>query len=96
MLETQKLSQLIHCSHDLLPKCFAACRRHDLTEGLKNLQCKTLIFAGESSPFHAESVYMSAKMDSKICALVEVGSPLYTQTASALCQSQLGGKDKQE
>lgn len=51
------------------------CRRHDLTEGLKNLQCKTLIFAGESSPFHAESVYMSTKMDKKICALVEVGNP---------------------
>lgn len=40
-----------------------------------NLQCRTLIFAGESSPFHAESVYMSTKMDRKICALVEVGSP---------------------
>ncbi|KAG5078470.1 hypothetical protein AAZX31_20G209800 [Glycine max] len=46
--------------------------RHDLTEGLKDLQCKTLIFAGESSPFHAESVYMSSKMNHKICALVEV------------------------
>ncbi|GAU21446.1 hypothetical protein TSUD_32770 [Trifolium subterraneum] len=46
--------------------------RQDLSEGLKNLQCKTLIFAGESSPFHAESIYMSKKMDSKICALVEV------------------------
>ncbi|KAG4983497.1 hypothetical protein JHK87_028246 [Glycine soja] len=46
--------------------------RHDLTEGLKDLQCRTLIFAGESSPFHAESVYMSTKMNHKICALVEV------------------------
>ncbi|KAL2325401.1 hypothetical protein Fmac_024459 [Flemingia macrophylla] len=46
--------------------------RHDLTEGLKHLQCKTLIFAGESSPFHAESVYMSTKMNKKISALVEV------------------------
>ncbi|KAL1340004.1 hypothetical protein AAHE18_U085700 [Arachis hypogaea] len=46
--------------------------RQDLTEGLKNLQCKTLIFAGESSPFHDESVYMSTKIDRKICALVEV------------------------
>ncbi|CAJ1976223.1 unnamed protein product [Sphenostylis stenocarpa] len=46
--------------------------RHDLTEGLKDLQCKTLIFAGESSPFHAESVYMSTKMDNRNCALVEV------------------------
>ncbi|KOM55077.1 hypothetical protein LR48_Vigan10g096900 [Vigna angularis] len=46
--------------------------RHDLTEGLKELQCKTLIFAGESSPFHAESVYMSTRMDNRNCALVEV------------------------
>ncbi|RDX78875.1 Pollen-specific protein SF21 [Mucuna pruriens] len=46
--------------------------RHDLSEGLKHLQCKTLIFAGESSPFLAESVYMSTKMNNKICALVEV------------------------
>lgn len=48
------------------------CRRHDLTEGLKKLKCKTLIFVGESSEFHAESVYMSAKMGRKNCALVEV------------------------
>ncbi|XP_057497528.1 protein NDL1-like [Actinidia eriantha] len=48
--------------------------RHDLTEGLKKLQCKTLIFVGDCSPFHAESVYMNATMDRKICALVEVES----------------------
>ncbi|KAJ0013420.1 hypothetical protein Pint_20542 [Pistacia integerrima] len=46
--------------------------RHDLTDGLLNLQCKTLIFVGESSPFHAESVFMSAAMGKKSCALVEV------------------------
>ncbi|KAH7543218.1 protein NDL2 [Ziziphus jujuba] len=46
--------------------------RHDLTKSFKNLQCKTLIFVGESSPFHAESVYMSAKLDRKSCGLVEV------------------------
>lgn len=46
--------------------------RHDLTDGLKKLQCKTLIFVGESSPFHVESVYMSSKMGRKRCALVEV------------------------
>ena len=49
------------------------CRRHDLTEGLKKLPCKTLIFVGDCSPFHTESVYMNAKMEKKICALVEVG-----------------------
>ncbi|KAG2694099.1 hypothetical protein I3760_08G125500 [Carya illinoinensis] len=46
--------------------------RHDLTDGLKKLQCKTLIFVGESSEFHAEAVYMSGKMGRKSCALVEV------------------------
>ncbi|KAK9291396.1 hypothetical protein L1049_019343 [Liquidambar formosana] len=46
--------------------------RHDLTEDLNKLQCKTLIFVGESSPFYAESVYMSAKLDRKSSALVEV------------------------
>lgn len=35
--------------------------------------CDVLIFVGASSPFHAESVHMSAKMDKKTCALVEVG-----------------------
>ncbi|XP_041022339.1 protein NDL1-like isoform X2 [Juglans microcarpa x Juglans regia] len=46
--------------------------RPDLTDGLKKLQCKTLIFVGESSEFHAEAVYMSGKMGRKSCALVEV------------------------
>ncbi|KAK3441811.1 hypothetical protein EUGRSUZ_B01699 [Eucalyptus grandis] len=54
-------------------------RRHDLTDSLKNLHCKTLIFVGESSPFHAESVYMSAKMDRKVCALVEACGSLVTE-----------------
>lgn len=47
-------------------------RRHDLTDDLKKLQCKTLIFVGESSPFHAESVHMSDKIGRKNCTLVEV------------------------
>lgn len=46
--------------------------RHDLTEGLKKLRCKTLIFVGENSPFRSESMYMSASMDRKTSALVEV------------------------
>ncbi|CAL5330453.1 unnamed protein product [Camellia sinensis] len=48
--------------------------RHDLTEGLKKLPCKTLIFVGDCSPFHTESVYMNAMMEKKIRALVEVQS----------------------
>lgn len=48
--------------------------RYDLTEGLKKLECKTLIFVGDCSPFHADSVCMNAIMDKKNCALVEVQS----------------------
>ncbi|KAF9618772.1 hypothetical protein IFM89_002640 [Coptis chinensis] len=46
--------------------------RRDLTDSLKKLKCKTLIFVGESSPFHSEAVHMSTQMDSKNTALVEV------------------------
>ncbi|XP_022745070.1 pollen-specific protein SF21-like isoform X2 [Durio zibethinus] len=47
-------------------------KRHDLTDDLKKLRCKTLIFVGESSPFHSESVHMSTKIGRKNCTLVEV------------------------
>lgn len=66
------LCVIIYISQELSEILFA-CRRHDLTKSLKSLQCKTLIFVGANSPFHAESVYMNAKMDGKSCALVEVG-----------------------
>ncbi|KAJ8470970.1 hypothetical protein OPV22_025313 [Ensete ventricosum] len=46
--------------------------RHDLTEALKKLQCRTLIFVGEDSPFHSEALHMSAKLDQRYSALVEV------------------------
>jgi len=47
-------------------------RRHDLTESLKKLQCRTLIFVGDSSQFHADAVHMTTKLDRRYCALVEV------------------------
>ncbi|CAN0829402.1 Protein NDL1 [Linum grandiflorum] len=47
-----------------------ACRR--LSDSLHKLECKTLVFVGESSPFRDEAVYMSSKMGKKSCALVEV------------------------
>ncbi|XP_077227052.1 protein NDL2-like [Tasmannia lanceolata] len=47
-------------------------QRYDLTECLKKLQCKTLIFVGDSSPFHSEALHMNAKMDRRKNALVEV------------------------
>ncbi|EES00140.1 hypothetical protein BDA96_03G037000 [Sorghum bicolor] len=47
-------------------------RRHDLTESLKKLQCRTLIFVGDNSQFHADAVHMTTKLDRRYCALVEV------------------------
>ncbi|KAL4194389.1 hypothetical protein AMTRI_Chr05g59170 [Amborella trichopoda] len=47
-------------------------RRHDLTDGLRKLRCKTLLFVGENSPFHAEGLYMTSKLDKRYTALVEV------------------------
>ncbi|GFZ16677.1 N-MYC downregulated-like 2 [Actinidia rufa] len=45
--------------------------RPDITEGLKKLQCRSLIFVGENSPFHAEALHMTSNLD-RSCALVEV------------------------
>ncbi|XP_073289782.1 protein NDL1-like isoform X1 [Primulina huaijiensis] len=47
-------------------------RRPDLTDGLKTLKCRTLIFVGDNSPFHSESLHMTAKLDRRYSALVEV------------------------
>ncbi|KAF6145344.1 hypothetical protein GIB67_016805 [Kingdonia uniflora] len=46
--------------------------RSDLSEGLKKLQCRTLVFVGENSPFHSEAMHMITKLDRKYSALVEV------------------------
>ncbi|KAJ9547906.1 hypothetical protein OSB04_020449 [Centaurea solstitialis] len=47
-------------------------RRPDITEGLKRLKCRTLIFVGDSSPFHSDALHMTAKLDRRYSALVEV------------------------
>ncbi|XP_020700349.1 protein NDL1-like isoform X1 [Dendrobium catenatum] len=47
-------------------------RRHDLTKDLKNLQCRTLIFVGDSSPFHSDALHMISKLDRRYSVLVEV------------------------
>ncbi|XP_073150212.1 protein NDL1-like isoform X2 [Henckelia pumila] len=47
-------------------------RRPDLTDGLKTLKCRTLIFVGDNSPFHTESLLMTTKLDRRYSALVEV------------------------
>ncbi|CAA0821300.1 N-MYC downregulated-like 2 [Striga hermonthica] len=46
--------------------------RPDITEDLRNLKCRTLIFVGENSPFHYEALHMISKLDSRLSALVEV------------------------
>ncbi|XP_039799449.1 protein NDL2-like isoform X3 [Panicum virgatum] len=46
--------------------------RHDLTDSLRKLQCRTLIFVGENSEFHEDAIHMTAKLDRRYCALVEV------------------------
>ncbi|KAL9324688.1 hypothetical protein ACSQ67_009545 [Phaseolus vulgaris] len=48
------------------------CRRPDITERLKRLKCRTLIFVGDSSPFHSEALHMTSKLDKRYTALVEV------------------------
>ncbi|KAE8687614.1 Pollen-specific protein SF21 [Hibiscus syriacus] len=46
--------------------------RPDLSEGLRKLRCRSLIFVGENSPFHAEALHMTSKLDRRYSALVEV------------------------
>ncbi|XP_071701837.1 protein NDL2-like [Rutidosis leptorrhynchoides] len=48
--------------------------RQDIMEGLKRLQCRTLIFVGENSPFHLESLHMASRLDRRFSALIEVGT----------------------
>ncbi|KAK7283208.1 hypothetical protein RIF29_12585 [Crotalaria pallida] len=46
--------------------------RSDLSEGLIKLQCRSLIFVGDMSPFHTEALHMTSKLDRRFSALVEV------------------------
>ncbi|KAL6624556.1 hypothetical protein ACP70R_031877 [Stipagrostis hirtigluma subsp. patula] len=46
--------------------------RHDLTDALRKLQCRTLIFVGENSEFREDAIHMITKLDRRYCALVEV------------------------
>ncbi|XP_071737260.1 pollen-specific protein SF21-like [Rutidosis leptorrhynchoides] len=47
-------------------------RRRDITEELENLECKTIIFVGDSSPFFDEALHMTTKLGSKCYSLVEI------------------------
>nr|GMC52935.1 pollen-specific protein SF21-like isoform X2 [Ipomoea batatas] len=46
--------------------------RPDITEGLRRLHCRSLLFVGENSPFHFEALHMTSKLDRRFSALVEV------------------------
>ncbi|XP_027354567.1 protein NDL2-like isoform X2 [Abrus precatorius] len=46
--------------------------RSDISEGLRKLQCRSLIFVGDMSPFHCEALHMASKLDRRFSALVEV------------------------
>ncbi|XP_051114266.1 protein NDL1-like [Andrographis paniculata] len=46
--------------------------RPDITDGLKTLRCRTLIFVGDDSSFHSEGLHVAAKLDRRFSALVEV------------------------
>ncbi|XP_021606213.1 protein NDL2 isoform X1 [Manihot esculenta] len=46
--------------------------RPDISEGLRKLNCRSLIFVGENSPFHTEALHMTSKLDRRYSALVEV------------------------
>uniref|UniRef100_A0A6N2L2F8 Pollen-specific protein SF21 n=1 Tax=Salix viminalis TaxID=40686 RepID=A0A6N2L2F8_SALVM len=46
--------------------------RRDISDGLRKLRCRSLIFVGENSPFHSEALDMTSKLDRRCSALVEV------------------------
>ncbi|RYR06035.1 hypothetical protein Ahy_B06g085838 isoform B [Arachis hypogaea] len=46
--------------------------RPDLSEGLRKLNCRSLIFVGDMSPFHSEALHITSKLDRRFSALVEV------------------------
>ncbi|KAJ6698111.1 N-MYC DOWNSTREAM REGULATED [Salix purpurea] len=46
--------------------------RRDISDGLRKLRCRSLIFVGENSPFHSEALEMTSKLDRRCSALVEV------------------------
>jgi len=57
------------CAHDFV---LAFCRRYDISEGLRKLECRSLIFVGDMSCFHGEALHMTSKLDRRLSALVEV------------------------
>lgn len=56
---------------------WASCRRYDISEGLRKLQCRSLIFVGDMSPLHADALHMTSKLDRRFSALVEVSKVVF-------------------
>ncbi|XP_020099112.1 pollen-specific protein SF21-like isoform X3 [Ananas comosus] len=46
--------------------------RYDISEGLRRLRCRTLIFVGDSSLYYSDALHMASKLDRRYSALVEV------------------------
>ncbi|WVY89270.1 hypothetical protein V8G54_034784 [Vigna mungo] len=63
--------------------------RPDISEGLRKLQCRSLIFVGDMSPFHSEALHMTSKLDRRFSALVEVLKIVY-QSVTRLCNIGIG------
>lgn len=82
------LSPCPHMSN--LQPCFPFCRRPDITEGLKRLRCRTLIFIGDSSPFHSEALHMISKLDRRYSALVEVWHSFFQHGMHAIVERSIG------
>lgn len=59
-------------------------RRYDISEGLRRLRCRTLIFVGDSSLYYSDALHMASKLDRRYSALVEV----YPETIHLLCLLQ--------
>ncbi|OIW15730.1 hypothetical protein TanjilG_04265 [Lupinus angustifolius] len=60
-------------------------QRPDITEGLKRLKCRTLVFVGDSSPFHSEALHMTSKLDRRYSALVEISEYQIIEMAENIC-----------
>ena len=65
-------SKYMLCNATQARYSMVSCRRRDISDGLRKLRCRSLIFVGENSPFHSEALDMTSKLDRRCSALVEV------------------------
>ncbi|KAJ0799695.1 putative alpha/Beta hydrolase [Helianthus annuus] len=48
------------------------CRRHDMSKELESLECKSIIFVGDKSPFLDDAFHMKTILGKRCSAFVEV------------------------